>query len=157
MEKRTAYAAPNLMNICVDRKNGKDIVGRIYFGAEEAPVYFSSAGYMILEIDRICDRIGYPQRSVVSRSFTEMGTEDRVKEEVIGMKKSEKILSSKGGEATFVLHVKYRQNATWQGTVTWAEENIKRDFRSALELLKLIDSALDEKEQKEMDASKADA
>lgn len=44
---------------------------------------------------------------------------------------------------TFVIRVQYRQNATWQGQVTWAEGQETRSFRSALELLKLIDNALE--------------
>lgn len=39
-----------------------------------------------------------------------------------------------------------RQNATWQGTVTWVDRNEKQQFRSALELIKLIESALGEAE-----------
>ena len=42
--------------------------------------------------------------------------------------------------ATFIVRIQYRQNASWQGQVTWAEENKTASFRSALELLKLIDS-----------------
>ena len=53
-------------------------------------------------------------------------------------------LAHTGQDATFVVHVKYRQNATWQGTVTWADKNKQQNFRSALELIKLMDSALDE-------------
>ena len=34
-------------------------------------------------------------------------------------------------------------NATWQGEVTWAEANKKKSFRSALELIRLIDGALE--------------
>ena len=48
---------------------------------------------------------------------------------------------------TFVVHVKHCENATWQGEVTWAEENRKKQFRSALELIKLIDSALNMEEK----------
>lgn len=33
------------------------------------------------------------------------------------------------------------QHATWQGTVTWIDTGRKESFRSALELLRLIDSA----------------
>lgn len=44
---------------------------------------------------------------------------------------------------TFVVHVQYYENATWQGEVVWAEKNKTEKFRSALELLKLIDSALE--------------
>ena len=36
-----------------------------------------------------------------------------------------------------------QQNGTWQGSVTWVEEQREQHFRSALELLKLIDGALD--------------
>lgn len=35
------------------------------------------------------------------------------------------------------------QNSTWQGTVTWADGRQKKPFRSALELIRLIDSTLD--------------
>ena len=50
----------------------------------------------------------------------------------------------RGKEGTFIVQVQCRQNATWQGQVIWAEENRKEHFRSALELIKLIDSAMDE-------------
>lgn len=43
---------------------------------------------------------------------------------------------------TFVINVKYRENATWQGEVTWADKKQKKCFRSALELVKMIDEAL---------------
>ena len=43
----------------------------------------------------------------------------------------------------FVVHRKCCEHATWQGDVTWAEENRKESFRSALELIRLIDGALD--------------
>ena len=45
---------------------------------------------------------------------------------------------------TFLVNILYRQNATWQGRVLWAEEGKTYSFRSALELLKLIDGALEE-------------
>lgn len=47
-------------------------------------------------------------------------------------------------KGTFIIKVLNRQNSTWQGTVTWVEEQKVQNFRSALELLKLIDGALDE-------------
>lgn len=47
-------------------------------------------------------------------------------------------------KGTFIVKILDKQNSTWQGTVTWVEENKVQNFRSALELLKLIDGALDE-------------
>ena len=50
-----------------------------------------------------------------------------------------KILKHRG---TFLVKVDYCQNNTWQGRVIWAEENRVEHFRSALELIKLIDGAM---------------
>lgn len=43
----------------------------------------------------------------------------------------------------FVINIRYRENATWQGDVLWVNQNRQCNFRSALELLKLIDGAMD--------------
>ena len=44
----------------------------------------------------------------------------------------------------FIVQVLNNQNATWQGTVNWVDEKRTQPFRSTLELLKLIDGALEE-------------
>lgn len=54
----------------------------------------------------------------------------------------EEPMGSKRG--TFVVRVLYQQNNTWQGEVLWAERNERQNFRSTLELMKLMDSALEE-------------
>jgi len=48
----------------------------------------------------------------------------------------------KGKEATFLLHVQYHQNTTWQGTVEWLESKRKMPFRSTLELIQLIEQVV---------------
>ncbi len=49
----------------------------------------------------------------------------------------------------FVVSVKSQENHTWQGTVSWVEGKKQVNFRSALELLKLMDSALEKEEENE--------
>jgi len=49
--------------------------------------------------------------------------------------------STKG---TFEISVKFMQNSTWQGEIHWVEKDQKQNFRSALEMLKLMDEALAE-------------
>lgn len=49
-----------------------------------------------------------------------------------------------GKLATFVVHVQCHQNATWQGQIVWAEKNQTSSFRSALEMIKLMDSAVEQ-------------
>lgn len=47
---------------------------------------------------------------------------------------------------SFVVVIKDSQNGTWQGTIEWIDKNKKECFRSLLEMIKLIDSALEEKQ-----------
>lgn len=58
-----------------------------------------------------------------------------------GMPMEEPMGSKRG---TFVVRVLYQQNNTWQGEVLWAERNERQNFRSTLELMKFMDSALEE-------------
>ena len=46
-------------------------------------------------------------------------------------------------EATFVVHIKKSDDNGWQGQVNWADRDEKLNFRSAIELINIIDSALD--------------
>ncbi len=43
---------------------------------------------------------------------------------------------------SFIVNILQQQNSTWQGTVTWVDENKTQNFRSALELIRLIDSTM---------------
>lgn len=47
-------------------------------------------------------------------------------------------------KGTFIVKILNRQSSTWQGSVTWVEEQQTQNFRSALELIKMIDGALEE-------------
>jgi hypothetical protein len=49
-------------------------------------------------------------------------------------------------EGTFVVHVNKCENDTWQGQVTWADRDEKINFRSAMELMSIIDAALNAEE-----------
>ncbi len=46
-------------------------------------------------------------------------------------------------QKSFMIVIKNNQNSSWQGTIHWVEENKDSHFRSALEMIKLIDSAVD--------------
>lgn len=44
--------------------------------------------------------------------------------------------------STFIVKVLNQQNESWQGSVTWADTNETQYFRSALELLHMMDEAI---------------
>ena len=50
-------------------------------------------------------------------------------------------------EATFVVHVNKCENDSWQGQITWADRDERINFRSAMELITLMDTALDSSEE----------
>ena len=52
-------------------------------------------------------------------------------------------MAKTNGNKAFLVQILDTQNSTWQGTVTWTDDQKVRPFRSALELLKLIDSAIE--------------
>lgn len=43
---------------------------------------------------------------------------------------------------TFIIDIKGSHNNTWQGTILWVERQKKESFRSTLELIRLLDSAI---------------
>lgn len=50
---------------------------------------------------------------------------------------------------TFVLQIRSIENDTWQGSLTWTGTQEAQNFRSALELFRLIDSAIGEMKKPE--------
>lgn len=49
------------------------------------------------------------------------------------------------GKATFIIEVECQDNATWQGKVTWTDESKEIPFRSAMELLEIMNTAFDDR------------
>ena len=45
-----------------------------------------------------------------------------------------------------IVNVQFRQNATWQGTIRWVEKQKTQRVRSELEMIKLMDEAIDRDE-----------
>lgn len=135
-----AWHVPNLINICIDSVEDGEMTGKIYHCYSEEAIAFSNIIRMIETVEEFFDCLQFPQAATQTRSFHR-------KESVQGQKlekklEQEQILQMRGQKGTFLLNVKYRQNSSWQGSVTWVDEQREQYFRSALELLKLIDGAL---------------
>lgn len=135
--------SPNTAAICIDEQCDGEIQGRLYYYYRNAPLYFQTIVQMIKNLEEVYDTLGFPQKSTEERSFHEVKKTQKKSEKVKKMEKEE-LMEKKGEKGTFIVKVEYRQNATWQGDVIWAEKKESKKFRSALELLKIIDSAVDE-------------
>lgn len=142
-------SAPDLVCVCVDRINDGCPAGRLYDKYVPGGTEFVDAYDLLLQIEATIQACNYPQSTTRYRTFgsepAEITEKKKVKQLVDGNELSEK----KGDIATFVIHVRYRQHSTWQGDIFWGEKQEKVFFRSVLEMLKLIDNALDATDEKE--------
>ena len=136
--------SPNLISVCVNDRCEGDIAGVIWDFYHEEPHPFGRAMELLRYADELFDEMNFPQQGNRFRTFDGAEKLPRRRREVFHKDKvrtMENLEEKKGNLGTFIVQVKYRQNSTWQGQVIWAEENKKVYFRSALELLRLIDDA----------------
>lgn len=93
---------------------------------------------LLLLITQLQDEIGYPQESMQIRTFPPQITEESTDPP---LREADETWSGKP-LATFSLNILFRQNASWQGRVVWLDREMESPFRSALELVILMDSVL---------------
>ena len=136
-----SWYAPNFINMCIDNINDGELSGRIYHCYSKEPWKFTNILQLIELADDFFDRLEFPQASTSARSFT--STQFSGVDRLDKVQSPEDFIENRGQKGTFFLNVRYRQNSSWQGSVTWVEEQREQHFRSSLELLKLIDGALD--------------
>ncbi len=56
--------------------------------------------------------------------------------------KGEDVMSRSQTNDTFIVQIAYQQNDTWQGTLKWMNQGKEAHFRSTLELIHMIDTAI---------------
>jgi hypothetical protein len=136
-------SAPNLVAVCVDRVTPGGFAGRLYDCYSASPTPFSDPSELLRGMDALFDLLDYPQRTVAERSFLKRPPQAAPRKAPARPPRVADPTANAGELATFVVHVMYRQNATWQGSVLWEEAQERQNFRSALELIKLIAGALE--------------
>ncbi|MDR0446211.1 MAG: hypothetical protein LBH17_04145 [Oscillospiraceae bacterium] len=113
--------------------NHVGVIKNSHFGGE---VRFDSTIGLLKIIDELQDAISFPQKSMLTRSFA-ASAEEREPSQAM-----ESDTSDIRELASFRLNILFRQNASWQGALTWIETDTLAEFRSALEFLFLMDSVL---------------
>ena len=127
--------------VCVDACEQRAISGRMYHSSMEYGLQFHSLMELLLDMDELLDEIQLPQATVEMRTFGKRRRSLRGTPVPI-------VREWTGEIATFEVRVLYRQNASWQGTIKWIEGKKESQFRSVMELLTLVDSALSGGEEK---------
>ena len=163
-EERPSFTAADLPEngrvfmLQVQKQPDGQAYGSIYNLYVEQPQHFLGLADAILQIDAMMDKLDCPQAAAKRRSFC--AAEKDVKNDTAAQKEAyyrwlqegktvaqqywkEQVLQpSAGGSQTFYIRVRFRQHSSWQGEVTWKQAKRKVAFRSVLELLHLLQSAL---------------
>jgi len=132
---------PNEMRfttVRVTSYSDRSFAGYFETPARDGPTPFQSLTQLLLSLDDLSDELGFPQRSRAPRSLVRKrdGEADAQAQAPPG-----KPLAS------FRICIMFRQNASWQGSCEWIEENRSANFRSVLELIRLMDGVLSGKQE----------
>ena len=122
--------------VCVDSYRDGVPVGRFYNPACPQGVSFRSLSQLLIRLQDFLDQIQSPQAFSLTRSFSPREPETGVETGASGAGRT-------GELATFDIRILFRQNSSWQGSVLWQEGDREESFRSVLELVLLMDSAMD--------------
>ena len=121
------------MLVCVDSYENGVPRGQIYLPGQPGEG-FESLSQLLLRAERMLERGGGVQSYTIPRIFALPKPLPEAPCDVGEL--------TRGNAATFEMRILFRQNASWQGEVLWLEKNARQSFRSVLELITLMDSAL---------------
>ena len=126
--------------LCIDSYEDKNIVGRLYHPYIKGVRHFSNIMQLLLIAEGLFDIMDFPQPFETIRRFWKhpMSNESECHTE----NELEPTSPPSGKLANFQLKVVFRQNASWQGSLAWLDQNKEESFRSVLELLMLLNEAL---------------
>lgn len=133
------WSAPNIVCVCVDRKNGDVIEGRMYNRYSHEGKNFKGVAPIIKYMDDLFEMINYPQSAVRERSFIEDNKPLERKETIAPLLDANALEDKAGEMMTLLVYVRYRQKATWQGWLYYKEGDQLFEFDSELDLIKILD------------------
>ena len=149
MSETRLYVGINGVMICLEHKTNINVSGCFYHLYSREGVTFESLEQMIHRMEELYNELSFPQPGNVDRMFTGATEQNRSEGRMIKVMSDEELLNKHGDLGTFFVQVQHRQNNSWQGRVTWVDENKTVYFRSVWELLKLIENAIDTVEPQE--------
>jgi len=140
---------PNAIVLCIDACE-PDLKGCKYDIYHRNAETFQSGMEMLLKMEQLYNDLRFPFPGNNERLFVSKGNEE-MKEKPKKVLEDDEVLEQHGDLGTFIVRVQHRQNSSWQGRLTWVEENKTVYFRSVWELMKLVNDALNHSKQSEND------
>lgn len=133
MSQRAWSEEHRTTHVCIDSYQDGVPQGRFYNAFLPKEKSFCGLFSFLQDMEETLDYMDFPRAYTARRSFASPRSRETGPPE-----KS----NPKGNLATFAVRILFRQNTSWQGSVTWLEGKKEESFRSVLELLLLMGSAL---------------
>ncbi len=120
--------------ICIDSYCNGVPQGRFYNPYMASEQHFQSLTQLLQGMENVLESMDFPKAYTTTRTFAPR-PKHATGPPLDGCQP--------GLQGTFAVRILFRQNASWQGALTWLEGKQEQSFRSVLELILLMGSALD--------------
>lgn len=117
--------------VCIDSYENHELHG-YYCNLQNEVEYFSSLSEFLIKMERKLDEMHGAAPATQIQPPPSAAFSGNAEDPAL----------QKGKLATFELQILFRQHTSWQGLLRWCEKNVEHSFRSALEMILLMDSAL---------------
>ena len=138
---------PNAVVLCIDSYK-ENIAGRFYHHFNKDPETYESVLDLLMQMEDLYDRMRFPFPGNNERHFIKR-KENYMSEEMTRVLEDDEMLQMHGDLGTFIIRVQHRQNSSWQGRITWVEQDKTLYFRSVWEMMKLIEEAMADYKEEE--------
>ncbi len=119
--------------VCIDSYADGVPKGRFKNPSMKEEAHFESLMQFVRDFECSLEQMDFPKSYTTIRTFAP----------ITGRSTGPPSDLEAGRMVTFAVRILFRQNSSWQGSVTWVEGKREQTFRSALELILLMGSVLD--------------
>lgn len=129
----------SMFYVYIKKDDNGDLFGSVFNDTYGFATEFNGIGQMIGTLDDLFSYVNFPMATHEERNFQKKKEKKQDLPEELYSATAEDF---KEEVPLFHLHVQFRQNSTWQGTLEWIPMKKTKRFRSELELVRLMMKAL---------------
>lgn len=131
------------LRFCINDARDHRFSGKLFSQRLLHPLEFNDLGSLVLFLEEVFDRQGFPQAFQSTRTFIASPSDLSLAAEDPSQGMSPAIVrAARGAVATFDVLVVSRRASSWQGSVDWLDGGERQEFASFLELAHMIDRKL---------------
>jgi hypothetical protein len=127
----------NSFRLCIEGVDG-DIYGEIHSPAIKDPIPYSGVADILLKMDKLFDKMGYPQAFQRRRSFRDQSKENSYKGIPKPVHTGGEVRAFRGKIGTYDIRVDSRRDSNWQGVVLNVDHELVGRFQGEMDLVEIL-------------------